>query len=145
MYKMVTGKMCDGIVHCIEGEDETFETCQNTFPKEATIKCIEDRANGVDIMIMAIPCDGIKECRNGEDEVCKISGRIFWCVLIVFYVITVVIFALMKFSIKKWKNEHVHIEQTKREVLWTHVKCKAMKGDDLANLKVRTNKDDFIF
>ena len=145
---MITGKLCDGIVHCIEGEDETFDACQDTFPKEATIKCIENRTIGVDIMIMAIPCDGIYECRNEEDEDCKISGIIFWSILIFFYVITVVILVLMKFSIKKWKNGHV---QSKREVLWNHVKCKAMKGDDLANLKVRTkyiyliHEEHFVF
>ena len=31
-HMYVSDKKCDGIVHCIEGKDETYETCKDIFP-----------------------------------------------------------------------------------------------------------------
>ena len=35
--QIISEKTCDGIFHCLYGEDEQFELCKDTFPKEATI------------------------------------------------------------------------------------------------------------
>ena len=68
--QIIPEKTCDGIFHCLYGEDEHFELCKDTFPKEATIECIENRLPGINLTIMAVPCDGILECRDGSDENC---------------------------------------------------------------------------
>ena len=60
--------MCDGIFHCMHGEDEVFDICEHVYPDIATIKCIENRVKDINVTIMAIPCDGIQECRDGSDE-----------------------------------------------------------------------------
>ena len=59
---------CDGIKHCIFGEDEAIETCDSTFPESATVKCVELNRPLDDFWIKAVRCNGIKECKNGEDE-----------------------------------------------------------------------------
>ena len=65
-------KLCDGAVHCIIGEDESFEHCRNEFsvmfPKSATVQCIDASKPFYNITIKATPCNGLIECTNGEDE-----------------------------------------------------------------------------
>ena len=61
-------RKCDGIKDCIHGEDETIETCQNTYPESATVDCIESNRPADDIWIKAVRCNGVPECKNGEDE-----------------------------------------------------------------------------
>ena len=53
---------CDGHIQCPGGEDEAFELCENTFPKEATVKCNETS----DIEIMAFRNDGVKGGLSSE-------------------------------------------------------------------------------
>ena len=52
---------CDGHIQCHRGEDEAFEECKSTFPKEANIKCkaISDKS-ATPIEIMAFRNDGVK-------------------------------------------------------------------------------------
>ena len=52
---------CDGHIQCPGGEDEAFEVCNSTFPKEANIKCkaISDES-ATPIEIMAFRNDGVK-------------------------------------------------------------------------------------
>ena len=61
-------KKCDGIKHCIRGEDEMIETCHDTYPESATVDCIEPNRPANDIWIKAVRCNGVPECKNGEDE-----------------------------------------------------------------------------
>ena len=68
-------KLCDGIVHCIMGEDETLKNCTESgddlseiFPPNANEKCIDQSKPGYDIPILAIRCNGDVECKNSEDE-----------------------------------------------------------------------------
>ena len=68
-------KLCDGIVHCIMGEDETLKNCTDldddlseTFPPNANEKCIDPSKPGYNIPILAIRCNGEAECKNSEDE-----------------------------------------------------------------------------
>ena len=129
--------MCDGIVHCIEGEDEDFNLCQDSFPIEATILCQIYK----NVTIKAIPCDGKKECRNGEDENCKIPELIFWLMLTFTFVITFIIYTMMKCSLKKNNlNEEMDIfdteDSTDLDEKWKHLNCKQLKGDNLAKMKV---------
>ena len=66
----------------MNGEDEQFDICEETYPEEATIKCVENRLEGFNVTIMAIPCNGIKECRNGEDEDhCEEKQRVFQIII----------------------------------------------------------------
>ena len=57
-------KICDGIVHCIFGEDEGIELCKSTFPETATVQCKEIDRGSYDISILATPCNGIQECSD---------------------------------------------------------------------------------
>ena len=61
-------KKCDGIKHCIYGEDEEIDTCHNTYPESATVKCVEPNRPLDDIWIKAVRCNGVPECKNGADE-----------------------------------------------------------------------------
>ena len=52
---------CDGHIQCPGGEDEAFEKCNSTFPKEATVKCNATSDNSTKhIEIMAFRNDGVK-------------------------------------------------------------------------------------
>ena len=63
-------KLCDGVVHCIMGEDETLKNCTDTaqYPPNAKEKCSDSSKPWYDIPILAIHCDGLVECKYGEDE-----------------------------------------------------------------------------
>ena len=69
-----TSKLCDGIVHCIYGEDEGEEAikldyCRTKFPQSAIKRCKEkDRLGGYNIWINAIPCNKIQECENVNSD-----------------------------------------------------------------------------
>ena len=55
------GYRCDRHIQCPGGEDEAFEECENTFPKEATVKCNATSDNSTKhIEIMAFRNDGVK-------------------------------------------------------------------------------------
>ena len=46
---------CDGRCQCPDCEDEDFELCKSTFPKEATEKCLEaNRPQNSSVWILAI-------------------------------------------------------------------------------------------
>ena len=58
---------CDGHIQCPGGEDEAFEICNSTFPKEATVKCNETSDNSTKyIEIMAFRNDGVKGGLSSE-------------------------------------------------------------------------------
>ena len=65
-------KICDGVVHCIIGEDESLEACEHVFherfSKSARIICLEVNRTSYNFWIKAIPCNGIVECKDGVDE-----------------------------------------------------------------------------
>ena len=52
---------CDGHIQCPGGEDEAFELCKRTFPKEAKVQCkaISDKS-ATPIEIKAFRNDGVK-------------------------------------------------------------------------------------
>ena len=73
--------ICDGIIHCIKGEDESLEACMDVFDERfnasARVICSEANRTTNDFWIKAIPCNGIVECKNGIDEgwwICNISS-----------------------------------------------------------------------
>ena len=64
--------VCDGHRHCDDGKDEDIDECKsrNTFPKEASVQCLEDnRPDKYPIVIMATLCNGKSECKYGEDMI----------------------------------------------------------------------------
>ena len=125
----LTEKKCDGVVHCINGEDESFETCKDTYPEEATITCIEDRPIGYDILIKAIPCNGIKECRSEEDEECEISDNILLGTMAVTFLVLLLVSILMRYFIWRYRS---------KSNAYPKAQCdfEIRKGNDLVNLKV---------
>ena len=132
-------KTCDGIFHCLYGEDEQFELCKDTFPKEATIKCIENRLPGtIDVTIMAIPCDGILECRDGQDENCEDDKLILYISLSALFLATICIYLYLIFvRLPFWRNSVFRdFDSRKIDSKSQPLDCNGMKGDKLAKLKV---------
>ena len=116
-----------------------FGLCKDTFPKEATIECIEKRGPGtIDIKIMATPCDGIVECRDGSDENC---GEDRWILLItttLLLLATICIYLHIVFiRLPNWKNSvfrDFDVATICSESQPSNFK--EMKGNALAKLKV---------
>ena len=132
----ISEKTCDGIFHCLFGEDEQFDLCKDTFPKEATIKCIENRLPGtIDVTIMAIPCDGILECRDGSDEDCGEDKLSLVITIFVLFLATICIyFYLVFFRLTDWRNSvFCNFDDERIKSISTPYE---MKGNTLAKLKV---------
>ena len=138
---VIPEKTCDGIFHCLYGEDERFEHCKDTFPKEATIECIEKRLPGtIEVTIMAIPCDGILECRDGRDENCEDDKMILVISVALLCLTTVCIYLyLVLIRLPIWKDsvfknfDTGNIDLEPRPFI-----CSNVKGNKLAKLKVST-------
>ena len=133
------GKVCDGMVHCIYGEDESFEICRDTFPQDATVECIENRLPGYDIKIMAIPCDGVQECRDGSDERNCLDDKIILIVVITGFIFsTFCIYQyLVKVKIPKWRQYVFHnMIGNAYNDKWKLKDCINFKGNALAEMKV---------
>ena len=121
------------------GEDEQFELCKDTFAKEATIECVENRLPGTtDVTIMAVPCDGIIECRDGIDENCDGDKLILVIVTAVLFLTTLCIYLYLVFvRLPFWKNsifwdfDAGNIDSESRPFV-----CSVIKGNELAKLKV---------
>ena len=137
--QIIPEKTCDGIFHCLYGEDEQFEECKDTFPKEATIECIENRLPGtIDVTILAIPCDGIVECRDGSDENCEEDKIILVVAVAVLFLTTVCMYLYLVFErLPIWKNSVCwDFDDDSMNLKSQYHDCSALKGNLLAKLKV---------
>ena len=125
------------------GEDEQFELCKDTFPKEATIKCIENRLPcTIDITIFAIPCDGIVECRDGRDENCEEDKLILVISVALLFLTTFCMYHYLVFvSLPNWKNSVFRDFKNEGIDFKTQVHdCSELKGNSLAKIKVLITK-----
>ena len=142
-------KTCDGIFHCIYGEDEQFQLCKDTFPAEATIKCIEKRLPGsIDITIMATPCDGIVECRDGSDENCGDDKLILVIAISLLLLTTICIYLyLVLIRLPSWKNSVLrNFDNSSNGFKKSHPSdCSELRGISLAKLKVLIIANAFQF
>ena len=122
----------------MNGEDEQFDICEETYPEEATIKCVENRLEGFNVTIMAIPCNGIQECRNGEDENnCKENQKVFQIIIASLMVITQAVYLYIRIVKKqKWKKTNLKSFGKGFQDNYKPGECGDLKGDDLAKLKV---------
>ena len=121
------------------GEDERFEECKDTFPKEATIECIENRLPGtIDVTIMATPCDGILECRNGIDEKCDEDKMIIVIAIAVLFMTTICIYLYLIFvRLPNWKKSvFLYFDDGNIDPQSKPTDCSGIKGNSLARLKV---------
>lgn len=127
---MTLVKTCDGIVHCIHGEDEEDKLCFESFsfPKDATIKCIENRPS-YEFTIMATPCDGFQDCRNGIDEECQVNELFLFTGLFCFYIVTFCMWYFLRLRVQK----NTCLKNSIHEDVGLF---KDFVGDDLAELKV---------
>ena len=132
---------CDGIVHCPLAEDEDFTKCKDTFPESATIEC--EYKYYEHMTILATPCNGIAECANDYDEkycwVEKfISNYSVWFILSIFFVICLIWIFHVIFYTKKYDLDLMSVFKNIKDEGFTHNGFyPGIKGDDLANLKVR--------
>ena len=122
----------------MNGEDEQFDICEETYPEEATIKCVENRLEGINLTIKAIPCNGIKECRDGEDEDNCEEKRIYFQIIIAsLMVITQTVYLYIRIVKKqKWKQKNLDSFGKVFQDNYKLGECGDLKGDDLAKLKV---------
>ena len=125
-------------MHCIEREDETFETCKDSFDESATIECNDRPKGSYDIRILAIPCNGIAECWDGKDEDCDEKIVILVGVVLAFLITTNIIYHYLKWCCLNWSHQNVPNPNTNDE--WSFRDCVNMIGDELAIMKVSLHK-----
>ena len=145
---VISDKTCDGIFHCLYGEDEHFELCKDTFPTEATIECVENRLPGtIDVTIMATPCDGILECRDGSDENCEEDKWILVIAVALLFLTTTCIYLYLVFvRLPIWKSSMFRdFEDGNIGSKSKPSECGGMKGNKLAKLKVTITRHNFPF
>ena len=99
---------------------------------------MENRLEGINLTIMAIPCNGIQECRNGEDENnCEEKQRVFQIITASLMVITQTVYLYIRLVKKrKWKQKNLDSFGKGFQDNYKPGECCDLKGDDLAKLKV---------
>ena len=137
-------KLCDGIIHCIMGDDEETDICNTDditkYPDSATIECFENRLGNYNIKVFAIPCDNNIECLSGRDEDnCDVESFLIATLTVLFFLIWSLWICPYVWIWKDQKNLAETINETKECLIlseWKMQDCHSLKGDELAFLKV---------
>ena len=128
-------KICDGIVHCIFGEDEAWNLCNSkfTFEDTATRECYQSNRGTYDLFIKATPCSG--ECR---DENCDTDWKILSA--FVSFTFAAIIF-LCSFVHFRTTKKYPTIVSDDPEIIDEEIANARQnyKGNVLANIKVINN------
>ena len=129
-------QLCDGIVHCLYGEDERFEHC--TFPESATLNCTErGRTSKYNIEIKATPCNGQTECKDGKDEECEKNNLYIYIPMFCAFVVIAIFFFSLDYSIKRQQHDVVITNTSDEPISDEAIRCRQnLKGNQLAKLKV---------
>ena len=122
----------------MNGEDEQFNICNSTYPEEATIECLENRQEGFDVWIRAVPCNNIKECRNGKDEdYCNEDQTVFRIIIVSLIIITQSVYLYLRLvKIRQWKRNCFNNLRKNFQDSYKPGEFNDLKGDDLTILKV---------
>ena len=125
-------------MNCIEGEDETFESCKHSFDEEATIECNDRPKDRYDIRILAIPCNDIPECMDEKDEKCDENNSILVGFILAIAILTNIIYHYLKWYCLNWSRQKVTTPNTNDD--WNLKDCVNMIGDELTTMKVSLHK-----
>ena len=130
-------KICDGIVHCIFGEDEDWDLCKTEFKfdEAATIECNQSDRGSFNLPIKATPCNGIRECSDINDEDCGESRTVLIISIVIAFVLILALCIFIHYkTITKYPTqisddpEFIDDETAKY--------CSNLKGNRLAQIKV---------
>ena len=131
-------KLCDGIVHCLNGDDEDFALCSDTFSYGATILCEEANRGEYSILIFATPCDNKRECNNGEDEDFCHELEVIKSTVQLVFISSIFGLWLIVYLLARKRNYTNTITESHSESNPGY--CVGMKGEDLVILKVDFSK-----
>ena len=140
-------KKCDGIVHCIFGEDEDWDLCKAEFEfdEAATIECNQLDRGSYNITIKATPCNGIRECSDYNDEDCKEDWITIIISLSTTFVVILVLFAFSHSRVtKKFPSTVPYVPEIDNlDYEETANARSSIKGDVLAKIKVILFSSEF--
>ena len=125
-------KTCDGIINCVQGEDEDWKLCKTKFKfdETATIECYQAKRGSYNLLIKATPCSG--ECK---DENCDQDWKVLSAFISFTFVVIILISSYIHF---KTTNKYpTMISDAPENIDDETAKYRSgLKGDSLVQIKV---------